>query len=164
MQKTFLNLTNGIEFLTKDDHFDGFIRIQSSHCESKKFDYVIQELDSNFLMYLAMGYKINVVDYSAKKASPRALYQGLEWIWFACCKAWNLPIEEAWVRTTNCIKYFDHVYRNLPVHIVRKLKYFSRFANSNQIHKPTTLTGKTDHDGDYDFYVKVVDDYISAQN
>jgi hypothetical protein len=104
MKKVFLNLTNGLLY---DGSFDGFIRIQSTRCERKQWEELIKDIDNNFLMWLALGKDVVVVDYSARKKIPRALYQGMEWIWFACCKAWNIPLEKVFVKKCNCIAYFE---------------------------------------------------------
>ena len=46
MVKVYLNLTNGIEFLDNElmqARVYDFIRIQSTACEQKRWDFVIQE-------------------------------------------------------------------------------------------------------------------------
>lgn len=145
--KTFLNLTNGLLY---DGPFDGFIRIQSCHCERKCWGKVLDNLDNNFLMWLALGQDITVVDYSARKEVPRALYQGLEWIWYACQESWNLlPVEIPYVNGTNVANYFWQEYRNLSKDTKNRLKYFRKFLNNPK--KPQILSGRTDKDGDYEY-------------
>lgn len=149
--KTFLNLTNGLLY---DGHFDGFIRIQSCHCERKCWGKVIDNIDSNFLMWLALGHEIQVVDYSANKQVPRALYQGLEFVWFACCKAWEIPVT-ANVRGMNCTDYFEAEWKKLDFkNHKRKLRYYRKFLNNPK--KPTIISGQTDKDGDYEYFTELV--------
>lgn len=63
-QKIFINLTNGIEAIPELAISDiSFIRIQSCHCERQKFELIIDNLDYNFLMYLALGYECIVYDF-----------------------------------------------------------------------------------------------------
>lgn len=147
MDKVFLNLTNGLLY---DGPFDGFIRIQSCHCEQKAWDKLIQNIDSNFLMLLALGHDISVVDYSAKKETPRALYQGLEFLWYCCCVEWGIPMK-ANVRGSDCTSYFNNVIKfELSKSSRRKIQYFKKFTHNPK--KPKIITGKTDKDGDYEFF------------
>ena len=80
-KKYFLNLTNGIEalkFFKIPYNEINFIRIQSSHLESGAFEKILLTLDSNFLMWLAMGFECIVYDFGAKSEKTKALYYGLE--------------------------------------------------------------------------------------
>lgn len=142
----FLNLTNGLLW---NGPFDGFIRIQSCHCERKCWGKVLDNLDNNFLMWLALGKEITIVDYSARKLVPRSLYQGLEWVWFALSKSWNLEPYIPIVHEANCLKYFEQEYRNLSKDTLKRLKYFRKFLNNPQ--KPSIISAQTDKDGDYEY-------------
>ena len=144
--KTFLNLTNGLLY---DGPFDGFIRIQSCACEGKHWDRVIEDIDHNFLMLLALGYPIQIVDYSARKQVPRSLYQGLEWIWFVCQMSWKLPIDKVEVRGVNCYNYFLDCWMDLEKKHRKKLRYYRKFLNNPK--KPIIISGQTDKDGDYEY-------------
>ena len=64
----YLNLTNGIEALEilKPANLR-FVRIQSTACEQKRWDFILQDLDYSFLMDIALGENVTVVDYIAKK-------------------------------------------------------------------------------------------------
>ena len=154
MGMVFLNLTNGLLY---DGPFDGFIRIQSCHCEQKLWDRLIREIDSNFLMWLALGKDIIVVDYSPKKDVPRALFQGIEWLWFCCCKVWKLPINVS-VRGNDCIKYFEHEFHQLDKATVKKLKYYIKFLNNPK--KPNIVSGRTNRDGDYEYFSQVAKNLV----
>lgn len=146
--KTFLNLTNGLLY---DGPFDGFIRIQSCHCEQKCWGKVLDNIDNNFLMWLALGKDITVVDYSARKEVPRALYQGLEFVWYACQEAWNLlPVEIPYVNGNDCSRYFREEYCKLSKDTLNRLKYFRKFLNNPK--KPQILSGRTDKDGNYEYF------------
>lgn len=48
----YLNLTNGLEYLDEIQNYK-LVRIQSSLCERKCWDKLIQDLDYNFLFDLA---------------------------------------------------------------------------------------------------------------
>ena len=148
--KTFLNLTNGLLY---DGPFDGFIRIQSCHCEQKNWERVIDSIDNNFLMWLALGYDVEVVDYSANKEIPRALYQGLEFIWYCCCREWGIE-NTAFVNGVNVTSYFTEGYNKIDRNKRRKFKYFRKFLNNPK--KPKLISGRTDKDGDYKFFQELV--------
>lgn len=80
MRINYINLTNGIEVLpVLTDEFK-FIRIQSTACEQKLWDRIIQDLDYDFLLNAAIGNECVIYDYGAKKPIPRAIYQGVEFI------------------------------------------------------------------------------------
>lgn len=73
----FLNLTNGLEFLNDSQRIGGFVRIQSTACEQKRWWPIILDLDYTFLIHVGLGHAVCVCDASAKKQVPRALYQGI---------------------------------------------------------------------------------------
>ena len=79
----YLNLTNGLEYMSEIKKFGfdfKFVRIQSTYCEQKLFDRLIQDLDYNFLFDIAQGNIIRIYDTSRNKKQSRALYQGVEFI------------------------------------------------------------------------------------
>lgn len=56
----YINLTNGVEAIPMLEFWNEdyrFIRIQSTICEQKNWDRLIQDLDYDFLMNLALGHK-----------------------------------------------------------------------------------------------------------
>lgn len=150
----FVNLTNGIEVAPYLKSFS-FIRIQSTACEQKRWDFIIEDLDHNFLMSLALGLECVVYDYSAKKKIPRALFQGLVFIEFTLNKRWHgldyIPI----VRGNNVLKYFNHVYHRLSKRSLKKLDYYKKFLRGDKINL-TFFSCKTKHDSDYVFYNKIL--------
>lgn len=157
MVKSYINLTNGIEAFENApyDFYDGFIRIQSTACEQKRWDFLLQELDTDFLMNIALGNSVRVVDYGASKETSRAVYQGIEFIKFVLKKHWLGITDRVIVRHTDSTNYFEEVYRNLSKRTLRKLDYFKKFVKTDTI----DLVGFSDstiHDGDYDYYVNLL--------
>ena len=71
----FINLTNGLELLGElielghDPDSIAFCRIQSSHCERCDFAAVLQNLDHNLLLRLAMGDVVVVYDCGSRGMS-----------------------------------------------------------------------------------------------
>lgn len=154
--KHFINLTNGIEAIREYSLKEySFIRIQSSKCERKKWDDIIQELDSNFLLNLALGNKCIVYDFSAKKIVSRAIFQGIEFIKYALYKNWfneNIVVS---VRGNNCFEYFNNSYKNLSKNNKNKLKYYKKFLNCDKLNLET-VSNSTENDGKYEYYFSVL--------
>lgn len=148
MKKIYYNLTNGIEFSNKKSLF---IRIQSSLCEAKKWDKILNDLDYNFLMDLAMGHEIIIIDSSQKKIKPRAIYQGIPWIKYALTRRWYNRIELVFVKRNNVSNYFNKEYHSLSKETKRKLDYFRKFLFHDEI-KIRGIGLQTKKDGNYNFY------------
>ena len=151
----YLNLTNGIEALEVLKHTSlhdiKFVRIQSTACEQKRWDFILQELDYNFLMGIALGETITVVDYSATKGQTRAVYQGLEFIKYVLNKYWLNKEYTPNVKGFNCSEYFKSVYDKLDKRTFKKLEYFKKFLTTSEI-RLKSMCFKTEHDGDYKYY------------
>lgn len=152
MVKYYLNLTNGIEALEKEGFKDAnFIRIQSTACEQKRWDFILQELDYNFLMDIALGNTVFVVDFGANKEVPRALYQGVAFIKYVLNRRWLNTIIQPTVRGNDCAKYFDECYRNLDKRTLKKIDYFRKFVKTKEI-EIFRVSASTDKDGNYEYY------------
>ena len=152
MVKFYLNLTNGIEALEKQGFRDGgFIRIQSTACEQGRWDFILQELDYNFLMDIALGNNVCVVDFGANKEVPRALYQGVAFIKYVLNRRWLNTIIQPTVRGNDCAKYFDECYRNLDKRTLKKIDYFRKFVKTKEI-EIFRVSAPTDKDGNYEYY------------
>jgi len=124
----FINLSNGAEYLPTIP-VDGFVRIQSTACEQKRWWYIISELDYNFLLHVALGNKVFVYDTSSKKKVSRALFQGLEWVKFVLNKVWLsneiIPV----VKGCNCYGYFMCCFQEpdkFRIPAITRLRYIER--------------------------------------
>lgn len=155
MRKQFVNLTNGIEAIPTIDGEYGFIRIQSTACEQKRWDFVIQELDYSFLMALALGHEVIVYDFGARKDVPRAVYQGLALVRYVLDRRWFGIDVTPFVRGHNVHRYFDAVYRALDGRTLKKLDYFRKFLRTDRIHL-RAVTAATEHDSQYEWYREVL--------
>lgn len=153
MTKIYYNLTNGIEFINSVPFF---IRLQSTLLEAKKFDKVIYELDYNFLLDLALGYNIILIDGSSKKLQSRAIYQGIPWIKYVLERYWlNIIPKIIYVRQSNVINYFNEQYNLLSKETKQKLNYISKFLNTKNI-SLTGITFKTNFDSNYIKYKDIL--------
>jgi len=164
--KYYLNLTNGIEFLNYADlceHDIGFIRIQSTACEQKRWEFILNDLDYDFLLNLALGRMCVVVDYSNKNNNKkcRAVWQGLEWIKFVLFRVWFNVDCIVFVAGKECTKYFNEQYRKLDRKTTTRLKYFKKFLITNPATNSIRIyhfTEKTENDGNYDYFRKVLEE------
>lgn len=171
----YLNLTNGIEYLKDWELHEcdrkllypftplgivRFVRIQSTQCEQKNWDMVIQDLDNDFLLNLALGRHIEVIDYSNhKNKASRAIAQGIQFIKYVLERRWFdreiIPV----VWNYKCDEYFSEIYKRLDKRTFKKIDYFKKFLLSDSVH----LVGRsytTDKDGKYDFYKEVLKEQV----
>ncbi|KAL0481810.1 farnesyl-diphosphate farnesyltransferase [Acrasis kona] len=98
-ERHFVNLTNGIEVLQHlpiKPHQVNFIRIQSTHLEQGHFKRLIDQLDDNLLMNLAIGKTCYVYDYGSRRTDKndclygvsRAVWMGIPYIRILLNRAW----------------------------------------------------------------------------
>ena len=136
--------------------------IQSTICEQKLWDRLIQELDYDFLMNLALGNECVVYDFGARKPISRAVYQGVEFVKYVLYLRWlkkeyisNVNRNKNSERKNNCNDYFDKCYQKLEDRTKKKLDYFIPYINTKEI-RLTCVTECTQHDGDKRFYKNVL--------
>lgn len=159
----YVNLTNGIEAIPEIKGDYRYIRIQSTACEQHLWDKIIQDLDYDFLMNLALGNECIVYDYGANKPISRAMYQGMLFIEYVLYKHWLGAEYVPLVRRNNnsegqnCERFFNNAYRNLDRKTIKKLNYFKLFIPKGMseinIH---TISRATSHDGDKLFYFNII--------
>ena len=140
-----------------------FIRLQSTACEQGRWNFILNNIDSNFLMSLALGYECIVMDYSSRyggKRPSRAIWQGLEWIRYALNRSW-------FDRESLCIygqhRHFKKIYdHGLKKATKRRLKYFKKFLMTEELNlHPPAYPQKTEHDGDIEYYREILNDYLT---
>lgn len=153
--KRFVNLTSGFEWLGHGLVPDGYVRIQSTWLEQKRFWPVIHDLDYAFLLAIAMGHDVMVYDTSAHKQESRAIYQGLPWIDYVLNRVWLDNADRVpWVRGHNVQDYFDTMFWiNDPARdmAMRKLKYIARITGPTRV-SIKGMCARSDHDGQYEWY------------
>ena len=159
----YVNLTNGIEAIPHIDKSYRYIRIQSTACEQHLWDNIIQDLDYDFLMNLAIGNECIVYDYGANKPISRALYQGLLFVEYVLYKHWlkvdHIPLLKRGYNSEgiNCERFFSKAYFGLEKRTLKKLDYFKAFIpnDMNKI-KICVISRATSHDGDKSFYFNIL--------
>ena len=130
----YINLTNGIEYLKNIDFKPKFIRIQSTKCEQKDWNFIIEDLDYQFLFDLALGKPVTVIDYSAKKEETRAVYQGVSWIKYVLNRYWLDKHETPFVKNCNVLDYYNSMYNLLSERSKKKLDYVKKFLTTSEIY------------------------------
>jgi hypothetical protein len=133
----FINLFGGLEWLQFHEPVRNnihFVRIQSTACEQKRWDFIIRDLDHTLLVYLSQGYPCTIYDMSRKNLESRALYQGLtfirfviEYYWFGC-KPPRLN-----VRGQDSTEYFYSQLHALSPEAVNKLKTYQKILTTKEI-------------------------------
>lgn len=154
----YLNLTNGLEALPL--FADGYktIRIQSTACEQKRWDYILADLDNGLLFDLAIGKSCFIIDYTQRKKIPRALFQGVEWIKFVLNRVWLNKEYKPMVRGNDASKYFMEQYRLLNNVTLNKIKYYRKFINTEEINL-IAVGRQTANDGNYTYYAELCKAY-----
>jgi len=156
MIKHYINLTNGIEAIQIYNLKQySFIRIQSTACEQKRWDFIIQDLDVNFLMDIALGYCARVYDFSQKREAPRSIWQGLEWIKYVLNRRWLDREILSQCRGCDVTEYFNTCYKKLDRKTKTKLDYYKKFLTTDTL-LISSITSTTENDGDYDYYKKIL--------
>ena len=163
MVVNYINLTNGIEAIPTLNGDYRFIRIQSTMLEQKNWDRILQELDYDFLMNVALGNECVIYDFGTNKPVPRAVYQGVEFIKYVLHKRWynteyltdiNRSGKDTKIRR-DCNSYFESCYRDLEDRTKKKLDYFKPYLMGNINIK--TVTASTSHDNDKGYYRTILE-------
>ena len=167
----FINLTNGIEAIPllqeRGIAMDQihFFRLQSTHCESRNYHAIIENIDNNLLLSLALGYVVILLDFGCRGSKvsdhrdgiPRSYWWGIEWISFVLNDIWDLETrgQIPMVRGCNVQKAFADELKGLPKDLRRKIKYFRPYLRSSRIHL-YPVYAKTTNDGDKAFYAQLL--------
>jgi hypothetical protein len=123
----FLNLSNGLACCQPNNPH--FLRIQSTWCEQKLWDDVLGTVGPDFLYHLATADRIVVHDVSEKRRVPRALWQGLPWVIYACERVWGLDARPIHSRSgMNVTRYFLEAFATLDHRLVRQVAYFGKYV------------------------------------
>ena len=162
MRVHFVNLTNGIEAIPSLAGIEyRFIRIQSTLCEQKNWNRILQELDYDFLINAALGNELIVYDFGANKPISKVVYLSLEFIKYTLYRRWLKQKYATRVnRTTSdsirkdCNSYFESCYKNLDRRTKAKLDYFKPYV-IGEIHI-RAATASTSHDNNKYYYRDVL--------
>lgn len=110
-------------------------------------------LSDDFMIYAAMGNHCRVYDYGAGKQTPRAIWQGLEWIKFTLNKRWHNEQYTPMGRSSTSSGYFVEQYNRLEKRTKAKLDYFGKYVNGDLV--ISSVTSSTTLDGS-EWYKKFI--------
>jgi len=124
-------LTNGIEIMPDGDC--SFIRIRSTDCERKRYRRILEDVDHNLLMHLALGHHCIVYDCGCISKESRAVYWGFRWIRYA--------VEMVWFGHSNMLpgpkklwdRYLARIEAGPDDSLMVKLRYYRRFLKTDKL-------------------------------
>lgn len=109
----------------------GYVRIQSTACEQKRWGQVALSLGPDVLVRLRRGVNVVIHDVSEKPRVTRAMWQGVPWIRYALRRAWGLPGGKVVSRSgMDVTSYADECWKNLPHTVRKELAYFKKFGDA----------------------------------
>jgi len=143
----FYNLTNGIERakINKSPHI---LRIQSSHIESKSWNYLFAQLSDELLFYLAIGEECCIIEGSPKPTRSALAHVGIPIILYVLNRIW---FDERIPFLLIDKNYLERVFRSLSRSTRNKLKYYRKFLLTNEI-KLRCFISSTQKDGQYQWF------------
>jgi hypothetical protein len=133
MLKVYHNLSTGLEFINNSNREINIIRIQSTLLEQSHYDNIIKELDYKFLLDLAVGNEVLIIDGSVSIVS-RAIWQGVPWITYVLRRMWlkEFP-QDITVKNYNMTKYFSERFKELSKDSKNKIRYTRKYLNTTKI-------------------------------
>jgi hypothetical protein len=158
-EKHYINLTNGIEFLDQLDHRTAcFIRIQSTHCEQKRYEDIIMSLSDDLLMHLALGFDCVIHDAS-HHGEPRALWQGVAFIKMLVRLLW---FNKKTILPNGMHADFAKRIKELSDRALNRIKYYRKFLYCNDI-SIKCVSIETRHDGKYNIFRHKISRYMPVK-
>ncbi|KAL4447627.1 hypothetical protein ABPG75_004846, partial [Micractinium tetrahymenae] len=129
----YINLTNGIEAIPRLQQLGlpyRFLRLPSTRCEQQQFEQLMNDLDADLLMRLALGQCCLVYDFGSrnkKRGAPRAVWYGLEFIRYALRRLWLGEQGAAYLRGYSVAHVFEGHVKGLSDGTKKKLRYYKRY-------------------------------------
>ena len=154
MTKVWINLTNGLQGITDYKLTDyRVMRLQSSHCEAKRWDLVMQSIPDELLYWLARQEDCFMIDYGARKDTPRSIWQGLEFLKFVLHHKWFERHYRLVGRAATAGHYFERECRKLSKRERNRLTYYRDFLCGPEV-RLFGLSGPTEDDGEKQRMIK----------
>ncbi|GBF97550.1 hypothetical protein Rsub_10151 [Raphidocelis subcapitata] len=167
----FVNLTDGLEAaptLARLGLPHAYCRVCSTDVEQQNFEALVQGLDANLLMALALGHSCCVWDLGSRnkaKGAPRALWGGLEFVRW-CLETMWLPQNgaepggvagpQAHLRGHRVTAEFEAHRRRFSQSTKRRLRYYAKYVPPGT--RRLQLVGvykATFNDSNHDHYVRL---------
>lgn len=164
--KVFINLTNGIEAIEEynlDINSVHFLRIQSSHVEEHKWELILNQLDHNFIISLALGYNCVVYDYGAQCDFSKAIYFGLEWVRYFLNRRWFNQIIRPKIKDKFVDEYFEAEYGKISKKTKKRIDYYKSYLITDNIYLEG-ITKSTNNDNNIEYYRSIISRNIESTN
>ena len=134
--KTYINLTNGLEVNSSPQNV---LRIQSTKCEQKLWQDVIDSLPDDLLWELVNGRSVTIIDNSEKPRISRALWQGAALGYFCLIRSLgeelcNSPYLIYPRGKTTGLNVFLEFYHYSEYLDLGRYKYYRKFYRSQGVH------------------------------
>lgn len=180
----YVNLTNGIEVLRVlqllgiSQNEVRFTRLQSTVCEARAWNVLLDLLDTDLIFSLACGHVCYLYDIGSRSkgknaAVPRAIWMGVEFVKYALTYFWagadkrKVP-DTVIVRGKNVAPYWrDEVCQfQIDKPVKKRIKYFKDYAeelgfwSDGMPHLRGVYGDRTRLDGCKDVHVKLARDSI----
>jgi len=155
----FYNLTTGLEGV-RLLNCPRFVRIQSSHIESKKWDRILEQLSDELLFYLAIGYRCYIIEGTKESSSSKVIRIAIPMIRYILNRIWLKKIIKI---PRMDPEYLDKIYKGIPEVVRTKLKYFRKFLLADEI-RLSGIAVKAYHDGEYEWYRQKVRSELGLTN
>lgn len=122
-----------------------FTRIQSTACEQKRWGTILREAGYDLLFELASGNEVEIFDCSRRPREPRALWQGVPWVVFACQRAWRCPVDRVISRNgMDVTDQFEAQYRALTDADLAGVRWVGRLVRPAVVRQPTRRWMRSD--------------------
>jgi len=146
MIRNWINLTNGLQAISEYGLTEySVMRLQSTHCEQKRWEDVLASVPDEFLFRVALGDECVVFDYGARKAVPRAIWQGLEWVKYVLSRRWFDADYAPQGRARTAGMYFAEQFSAMGKRTKVRLDYFKPMVSGTI--RIRSVTGSTERDG-----------------
>ncbi|GMH40515.1 hypothetical protein BSKO_08419 [Bryopsis sp. KO-2023] len=163
----FVNLTNGLEMVPILEELGlpySFIRLQSTACEQDLVETMMQTMDANFLMNLAVGRCCLIYDFGSRMVTgqPSSFWKGLEFVRFITRRYFLARPSEAFLKGRRVTKKFDYDVNNFSEKTKNLMRYYKKYVPDGM--QDIQLYGffrPTAHDEDKDYYVGLVKDFCT---
>lgn len=133
MKIEYTNLTDG---LTRESIPDGArcIKVDSRTFEARRYADILRDLSDDFYMQLASGNDVAIIEHVySDNAHLHRTEHIIAWVTFALDRAWFNRNSRYIVHNVENTAYFSLVYQNLPQVVARRLQFFRRFLNCQDI-------------------------------
>lgn len=173
----YINESNGIQALPILSRLNipaRFCYIKSTHLERKSVADVIGDLPNELLLSAALGERILVIDYGARKDRSRAVYQGVPFVKYVMDRFWldRIP-KRTWIyprSNTNpaiqdASQTFSEWFERIGKRNEKKLSHVREIARENLLGDAhgvhiEGVSAATSHDGDKLFYMQTKKEYF----